>query len=116
MSRLTAVEAGPHVAVVGGDLACITLWGPHGVLASELGVRGPWSRHLRLSSVLHWGLGPWCVVAEASGLLEMILLACLALQKLALVILSFVDLGPLCEDCLVHQGVEIRIINLRGEQ
>ena len=88
MSRLSAVEAGPHIAVVGGDLSCITLRGPHGVLASELGVRGPWSCHLRLSSVLHWGLGPWCVVAEASGLLETILLACLALQKLALVILS----------------------------
>src|SRR6185312_11591265 len=88
MSRLSAVEAGPHIAVVGGDLACITLRGPHGVLASGLGVRGPWSCHLRLSPVLYWGLGPWCVVAESSGLLETILLACLALQKLALVILS----------------------------
>ena len=70
---------------------------------------------MRLSSVLHWGLGPWCVVAEASGPLEMILLARLALQELALVILSFISLGLLCEDCLVHQGVEIRI-DLRGEQ
>ena len=75
MPRLSAVETGPHIAVVGGDLACITLRGPHGVLAPELGVRGPWSYHLRLSSVLHWGLGPWCVVAEASGLLKTILLA-----------------------------------------
>src|SRR6185503_11775098 len=115
MSRLSTVEAGPHVAVVVGDLACITLRGPHGVLASELGVRGTWSSHLRLSSVLHWSLGLWCVVAEVSGLLETILLACLALQKLALVILSLIDLGPLCEDCLVHQGVEIRV-DLRGEQ
>src|SRR4026208_2510277 len=115
MTRLSTVEAGPHIAVVVGDLACITLGGPHGVLAPELGVRGPWSCHLRLSSVLHWGLGPWCIIAEASGLLEMILLACLALQELALVILSFVDLGLLCEDCLVHQCVEIRI-DLRGEQ
>ena len=88
MTRLPTVEAGPHIAVVVGDLACITLRGPHGVLASGLGVRGPWSCHLRLSSVLHWGLGFRCVVAEASGLLETILLACLALQKLALVILS----------------------------
>ena len=40
MSRLAAVEAGTHIAVVGGDLACITLRGPHGVLASGLGVRG----------------------------------------------------------------------------
>ena len=75
MTRLSTVEAGPHIAVVVGDLACITLRGPHGVLAPELCVRGPWSCHLRLSSVLHWGLGPWCVVAEASGLLETILLA-----------------------------------------
>ena len=37
------------------------------------------------------------------------MLAGLAFQKLALVILSFLDLGPLCEDCLVHQGVEIRV-------
>src|SRR6185312_9139222 len=115
MSRLTTIEAGPHIAVVGGDLACITLRGPHGVLASGLGVRGPWSYHLRLSFVLYWGLGPWCIVAKASGLLETILLACLALQKLALVILSLIDLGPLCEDCLVHQGIEVRI-DLRGEQ
>ena len=75
MTHLTTVEAGPHIAIVGGDLACITLRGPHGVLASELGVRGPRSCHLRLSSILHWGLGPWCVIAEASGLLETILLA-----------------------------------------
>ena len=109
MSRLSAVETSPHIAVVGGDLACITLRGPHGALASGLGVRGSWSCHLRLSSVLHWGLGPWCVVAEASGLLEMILLAGLVLQELALVILSFINLGLLCEDRLVHQGVEIRI-------
>src|SRR6185503_11607806 len=114
MPCLSAVEAGPHIAVVGGDLACITLRGPHGVLASELGVRGPWSCHLRLSSVLHWGLRPWCVVVEASGLLETILLARPALHELALVVFSFLDLGPLCEDCLVHQGVEVGI-DLRGK-
>src|SRR6185312_8475301 len=114
MPRLSAVEAGPHIAVVVGDLACITLRGPHGVLAPELCVRGPWSCHLRLSSVLHWGLGPWCIVAEASGLLRMSLLAGLALQELALVIFSFITLGLLSEDCFVHQGVEARI-NLRGE-
>ena len=45
----------------------------------------------------------------------MILLARLALQELALVILSFINLGLLREDCLVHQSVEIRI-DLRGEQ
>ena len=115
MTHLTTVEAGPHIVVVVGDLACITLGGPHGVLASGMCVRGPWSCRLRLSSVLYWGLEPWCVVAETSGLLDTILLARLALQELALVILSFIDLGPLCEDCLVHQGVEVRI-NLRGEQ
>src|SRR6185295_15105282 len=115
MTRLPTVEACSNITVVVGDLACITLRGPHGILASGLGVRGPWSCHLRLSSVLHWGLGPWCVVAEASGLLETILLARLAFQELALVILSFINLGLLCEDCLVHQSVEI-IIDLRGEQ
>ena len=115
MTRLTAIEAGPHVAVVVGDLARITLWGPHGVLASGLRVRGPWSCRLRLGSVLHRGLGPWCVITEVSRLLETILLAGLALQELALVILSFITLGLLSEDCLVHQGVEVRI-DLRGEQ
>src|SRR6185503_5050563 len=98
MTRLTTVEAGPHIAVVVGDLACITLGGPHGVLASGLCVRGPWSCRLRLSSVLHWGLGPWCIIAEASGLLGTILLAGLALQELALVIFSFITLGLLSED------------------
>ena len=107
MTRLTTVEAGPHIVVVVGDLACITLGGPHGVLASGLCVRGPWSCHLSLSSVLHRGLGPSCVVAEASGLLETILLARLALQELALVIFPFMNFGPLCKDSLVHQGVEI---------
>ena len=109
MPHLTVVETGPHIAVVGGDLACITLRGPHGALASGLGARGPWSSHLRLSFVLHWGLGPWCVVAEASGLLETILLARLALQELALIILPFINFGNLCKDSLVHQGVEIRV-------
>ena len=73
MSCLTAVETDPNIVVVGDDLTGIALRGPHGVLAPELCVRGPWSCHLRLSSVLHWGLGPWCVIAEASGLLETIL-------------------------------------------
>ena len=115
MPCLSAVETGPDIAVAVGDLARITLWGPHGVLASELCVRGPWSCRLGLGSVLHWGLGPWCIVAETSGLLGTILLAGLTLQELALVILSFITLGLLSEDCLVHQGVEVRI-DLGGEQ
>ena len=36
MLCLTAVETGPSVVVVGGDLAGIVLWGFHGVLAPEL--------------------------------------------------------------------------------
>ena len=46
MPCLTAVETGPSIIVVGGDLAGIALWGFHGVLAPELCVRGLRSRHL----------------------------------------------------------------------
>ena len=113
MPRLSAVEAGPHIAVVGGELACITLRGPHGVLASGLGVRGLWACHLGLSPILHWGLRSWCSVAEASWFLKAILLAGLAFQKLMLVILPFFGFGPFCKNDLVHQGVEVQV-DLRG--
>ena len=56
MPSLTAVETGPRIIVVGGDLACIALWGLHGVLAPELRVRGWWGCHLSLSPILHWSL------------------------------------------------------------
>ena len=46
MPYLSAVEIGPSIAVVGGDLAGIALRGLHGVLASELCVRGLRSCHL----------------------------------------------------------------------
>ena len=46
MPCLAAVETGPSIAVVGGDLAGIALRGLHGVLASELCVRGLGSCHL----------------------------------------------------------------------
>ena len=46
MPGLTAVETGPSIVVVGGDLACIALRGFHGVLAPELCVRGLWACHL----------------------------------------------------------------------
>ena len=78
MSCLSAVETGPNIAVVVGDLACIALWGFHGVLAPELCVRGLWACHLRLSPILHWGLRSWCSVAEA------FLLQCAELIRLAL--------------------------------
>ena len=94
MSCLTAVETGPNIAVVGGDLTGIALRGSHGVLAPELCVRGLWAYHQRLSPVLHWGLGSWCSIAEASWFLEAILLAGLAFQKLALVIFSFINFWP----------------------
>src|SRR6185312_2174762 len=115
MSCLTAVETDPSIAVVGGDLACIALRDPHGVLDPELCVKGLWACHLRLSPILHWGLIPWCSVAEASWFLEAILLAGLAFQKLAFVILSFINFGPFGKNRLVHQGVEV-CIDLRSKQ
>src|SRR6185295_10618925 len=115
MSCLMTVEKDPSIAVVGGDLACIALRGPHGVLAPELCVRGLWACHLRLSPILHWGLGSWCSVAEASWFLEAILQAGLAFQKLALVIHSFINFGPFCKNSLVHQSIEVRV-DLRGKQ
>jgi hypothetical protein len=39
----------------------------------------------------------------------------LAFQKLALVILSFFSFGPLCENSLVHQSIEVGV-DLRGKQ
>ena len=86
MPCLTAVETGPNIAVVVGNLAYIALWGLLGVLAPELCVRGLWACHLRLSPILHWGLIPWCSITEASLFLKAILLAGLAFQKLALVV------------------------------
>ena len=46
MPCLTVVETGPSIVVVGGDLAAIALRGLHGVLASELCVRGLGAYHL----------------------------------------------------------------------
>ena len=115
MPYLSAIEIDPSIAVIGGDLACIALRGPHGVLAPELCVRGLWAYHLRLSPILHWGLGSWCSVAEASGFLEAILLTGLAFQKLALVILPFFNFGSFYKNRLVHQCIEIRV-DLRGKQ
>ena len=109
MPNLSAVETDPSIAVVGGDLACIAPRGLHGVLAPKLRVRGLWACHLRLSPILHRGLGSWCNVAEASGFLEAILLAGLAFQKLALVIFPFINFGPVCKNSFVHQGVEIQV-------
>ena len=114
MPCLLAVETDPSIAVVGGDLTGIALRGLHGVLAPELCVRGLWARHLRLGSILHWGLRSWCSVAKASWFLKAILLAGLAFQKLTLVILPFFSFGPFCKNGLIHQGVEVRI-NLRGK-
>jgi len=115
MPCLSAVETDPSIAVVGGDLACIALRGLHGVLAPELRVRGLWACHLRLGPILHWSLIPWCSIVEASWFLEVILLAGLAFQKLALVIFPFINFGPLCKNSLVHQGVEVWI-DLRSKQ
>ena len=75
MPGLTAVETGPSIVVVGGDLACIALWGFHCVLVLELCVRGLGAYHLRLGPVLHWDLRSWCSVAGASWSLEAVLLA-----------------------------------------
>ena len=46
MPCLTAVETGSSIVGGGGDLAYIALWGLHGVLASELCVRGLETCHL----------------------------------------------------------------------
>ena len=110
MPCLAAVETGPNIAVVVGNLAYIALWGLLGVLAPELCVRGLWACHLRLSPILHWGLRSWCSVAETAWFLEAILLAGLAFQKLVLVIHPFFSFGPFCKNGLVHQSV------LRGKQ
>ena len=115
MSCLTAVETDPSIAVVGGDLTGIALRGLHDVLAPKLCVRVLWACYLRLSSILHRGLGSWCGIAEASGFLEAIRLAGLAFQKLALVIFPFINFGPFGKNRLVHQGVEVWI-DLRSKQ
>ena len=46
MPCLTTVETGPSIVVGGDDLAGIALRGLHGVLASELCVRGLGACHL----------------------------------------------------------------------
>ena len=56
MPCLTAVETGPSIAVVGGDFTGMALRGLHGVLASELCVRGPESLSLVTGS--YTALGP----------------------------------------------------------
>ena len=113
MPCLSAVETDPSIAVVGGDLTGIALRGLHGVLAPKLCVRGLWACRLRLNPILHWGLGSWRSVAETSWFLEAILLAGLAFQKFALVILPFFSFGPFYKNGLVHQSVEVRV-DLRG--
>jgi len=115
MSYLLAVETGPSIVVVGGDLARIALRGLHGVLAPKLCVRGLWACHLRLGPILHWGLISWCHIAGIPWFLEAVLLAGLAFQKLALVIRLFIRFGTFCENGLVHQSVEVRV-DLRGKK
>ena len=115
MPGLTAVETGPSIVVVGGDLAGIVLRGSHGVLVSELCVRGLGACHLRLGPILHWGLRSWCSIAGASWSLEAVLLAGLAFQEFTLVFFSFFSFGPLCENGHVHQSIEVRVY-LRGKQ
>ena len=53
MPCLTAVETGPSIVVVGGDLDYIALRGLHGVLVLELCVRGLGAHHLGLGPILH---------------------------------------------------------------
>ena len=96
MSCLTAVETGPSIVVVGGDLAGIVLRGFHGVLALELRVRGLGACHLGLGPILHWGLRSWCSIAGASWSLKAVLLAGLAFQEFTLVFFPFFSFGPFC--------------------
>src|SRR6185503_3252341 len=115
MPCLSVVETDPSITVVGGDLACIALWGLYGVLAPKLCVRGLWACHLRLGPILHWGLIFWCHIAGIPWFLEAVMLEGLAFQKLALVIPHFFSFGPLCENSLVHQSIEVGV-DLRGKQ
>ena len=78
MPYLSAVETGPSIVVVSGDLAGIVLRGFHGVLDPELCVRGLEAYHLGLDPILHLGLRSWCSIAGASWFLEAVLLAGLA--------------------------------------
>ena len=114
MPCLTAVETGPSIVVVSGDLACIALRGLHGVLAPELCVRGLGACHLGLGPILHWGLRSWCSIAVASWSLEAVLLAGLIFQELTLVFFPFFSFGPFCENDHVHQSIEVRVY-LRGK-
>jgi hypothetical protein len=102
MPCLTAVETAPNIVVVGGDQACVALRGPHGILAPKLSVRGPWSYHLGLSPILHWGLRSWCSVAKVPWLLGTVLLAGLTFQEFAFVILPLFSFGPFRKVSLVH--------------
>ena len=115
MPCLSAVETGPSIVVVGGDLAGIALRGLQGVLASELCVRNLGACHLRLGPILYWGLRSWCSIVGASWFLETVLMAGLTFQELTLVFLPFFSFGPFCENGLVHQSVEVRV-DLRGKQ
>ena len=94
MPCLTAVETGPSIVVVGGDLACIALQGLHGILVLELCARGLGARHLGLGPILHWGLRSWCSIAGASWFLEAVLLAGLTFQELTLIFPPFFSFGP----------------------
>ena len=98
MSCLTAVETGPSIVVVSGDLAGIVLQGSHGVLIPELCVRGLGACHLGLGPILHWGLRSWCSIPRASWSLQAVLLASLTLQELTLVFFPFFSFGPFCEN------------------
>ena len=84
MPCLTAVETGPSIVVVSGDLAGIVLRGFHGVQVLELCVRGLGVCHLGLGPILHWGLRSWCSVVGASWSLEAVLLAALLSRNLRL--------------------------------
>ena len=108
MPCLTAVETDPSIAVVGGDLACIALRGLHGVLVLELCARGLGARHFGLGPILHWGLISRCRIAGIPWFLEAVLLAGLAFQELALVILPFFSFGPFCEMALFIKVLKSR--------
>ena len=115
MPYLTAVETGPSIIVVSGDLADIVLRGFHGVQVPELCVRGLGACHLGLGPILHWGMRSWCSIAGASWSLEAVLLVGLAFQELTLVFFPFFSFGPFCENRHVHQSIEVRLY-LRGKQ
>jgi hypothetical protein len=102
MPCLTTVETCPGIVGVGGDLTGIVLRGLADILDPGMGIGIVRSRSLILGSILHRSLGSWHWVAKTLGPLETVLLAGLALHKLAFVVLLLIFPSSFCENGHVH--------------